>query len=154
MTAAVCGAIDETITLCRKSDWALIQEGWLTAEGELNEHLRKLADLPRDLEPELAVLAKLPSEKSYRRRNGGGCKINYVASKISKNTGKEALANDSKETHLRAGHRNQLQYIRAVSQSVHTDPQICRKPCLTLIRFLRDKPSDHYLRLRSDGHIS
>ncbi|POW16757.1 hypothetical protein PSHT_06664 [Puccinia striiformis] len=63
MTAAVCGAIDETITLCRKSDWALIQEGWLTAEGELNEHLRKLADLPRDLEPELAVLAILPSEE-------------------------------------------------------------------------------------------
>ncbi|KAI9622440.1 hypothetical protein H4Q26_015119 [Puccinia striiformis f. sp. tritici PST-130] len=63
MTAAVCGAINETITLCRKSDWALIQEGWLTAEGELNEHLRKLADLPRDLEPELAVLAILPSEE-------------------------------------------------------------------------------------------
>ncbi|KAI9607490.1 hypothetical protein H4Q26_006013 [Puccinia striiformis f. sp. tritici PST-130] len=62
MTAAVCGAINETITLCRKSDWALIEEGWLTAEGELNEHLRKLADLPRDLEPELAVLAILPSE--------------------------------------------------------------------------------------------
>ncbi|POW10160.1 hypothetical protein PSHT_08859 [Puccinia striiformis] len=48
IAAAACGLIDETITLCRKSDFALIQEGWLTAEGGFNEqleHLTELADL-------------------------------------------------------------------------------------------------------------
>ncbi|KNE92098.1 hypothetical protein PSTG_14479 [Puccinia striiformis f. sp. tritici PST-78] len=66
ITAAACSLIDATITLCWKSDWALIQEGWLTAEGPFNEqleHLTKLANLPRDLKPELAVLTILPSEE-------------------------------------------------------------------------------------------
>ncbi|KAI9625233.1 hypothetical protein H4Q26_016424 [Puccinia striiformis f. sp. tritici PST-130] len=66
IAAAACGLIDETITLGRKSDWALIQEGWLSAEREFNEqleHLTKLTDLPRDLEPELAVPTILPSEE-------------------------------------------------------------------------------------------
>ncbi|KAH9448400.1 hypothetical protein Pst134EA_027712 [Puccinia striiformis f. sp. tritici] len=66
IAAAACGLIDETITLCRKSDFALIQEGWLTAEGGFNEqleHLTELADLSRDLEAELAVLTILPSEE-------------------------------------------------------------------------------------------
>ncbi|KAH9448401.1 hypothetical protein Pst134EA_027713 [Puccinia striiformis f. sp. tritici] len=65
ITAAACGLIDATIAFFRKSDWALIQEGWLMAEQVFDvqlEHLTSLVDLPRDSEPELA-LRIIPSEE-------------------------------------------------------------------------------------------